>query len=336
MKIAVVGTSLITEKFIDAARMCNGIEVAAVCSRTKEKAAMFGDKFDIPLRFTDLNELAGSPVIDAVYVASPNSFHCEQSVLMMQSGKHVFCEKPIAVSADEFSRMLNVASDAGVVLLEASKHIFSPGIKTIQSTLPEIGSVRRAAFEFNQYSSRYDRLKQGEDSNIFSKELAGGALYDLGVYCVQLMVALWGKPASVVGSSYILRTGVDGLGSAIVDYDGFIVELSYSKITESATPSVIQGENGSIVFDNLSRIEKIDVIKRKSYSALDNLSRSEEKDAAAREKGRRQIDCNAVENQMVYETQAFIDMVKSPEKAKPYNEISMISLEIMDTLKKWN
>ena len=230
--------------------------------------------------------------------------------------------------------MLQFASYYGVVLLEASKHLFSPGLYMIKELLPEIGPIRRAAFEFNQYSSRYDLLKQGEISNIFSKELAGGALLDLGVYCVQFMVALWNKPRTIVGSSYMLSTGVDGLGSAIATYEGFVVELSYSKIVESVTPSIIQGEYGSLVFDNLSRIEKINVLMRKGNSAFDNLSRSEKRDAASREEGRRQIDCAAVENQMVYETNAFLEMIKEPEKAKPYNKISMTSLEIMDQLRR--
>ena len=73
---------------------------------------------------------------------------------------------------------------------------------------------------------------------------------------------------------------------------------------------------------------------RKSNTAFDNLSRSEKRDAASREEGRRQIDCAAVENQMVYETNAFLEMIKEPEKAKPYNRISMTSLEIMDQLRR--
>ena len=334
MRIAVIGTGLITEKFIDAVRECIGIELVAVYSRTKESATRFGDRFNIPLRFTNLGELARCSSVDAVYIASPNSCHFEQSVLMMQNGKHVLCEKPIAVNANEFSIMLQRASDSGVVLLEASKHLFSPGLDLIKELLPEIGPVRRAAFEFNQYSSRYDLLKQGEITNIFSKELAGGALLDLGVYCVQFMVALWDKPRSIVGSSYMLNTGVDGLGSAIATYEGFVVELSYSKIVESVTPSIIQGEYGSLVFDNLSRIEKINVLMRKSNSAFDNLSKSEKGAAASREEGRRQIDCAAVANQMVYETNAFLEMIKEPEKAKPYNKISVTSLEIMDQLRR--
>jgi len=332
MKIAVIGTSLIAGKFIDAVHECAGIELIAVYSRTEENASLFGDRFHIPLRFSNLEELARCPYVDAVYIASPNSCHYKQSVLMMQSKKHVLCEKPIAVSADEFSKMQQIASDNGVVLLEASKHLFSPGLDLIKKLLPEIGPVRRAAFEFNQYSSRYDLLKQGEISNVFSKELAGGALLDIGVYCVQFMVALWGKPNSVVGSSYVLSTGVDGLGSAIATYEGLVVELSYSKIVESVTPSIIQGEYGSLVFDNLSRIEKINVFMRKSNSAFDNLSRSEEKDAASKKEGFRQIDCDAAENQMVYEVNAFLEMTKNPENAKPYNKISMTSLEIMDQL----
>jgi predicted dehydrogenase len=314
MRLAIVGTSLIAERLVSAVSECRDIETVAVYSRTMDKAERFAGTYRIPEIFVDLEALARSSAIDAVYIASPNSCHFEQSVLMMRNGKHVLCEKPISSNAEQLKQMLQVAGENNVVLLEASMHLFAPGIGLLLSLLPEIGTVRRVSLLFNQYSSRYDGFKQGVIHNAFTTERAGGALMDIGVYCVEMMVALFGKPEEVLSSSILLHTGVDGLGAIIAKYDGFLAELSYSKISQSATPSVIQGEDGSLVFDKLSIMESIDVVKRNGET--------------------RRVLCNVPENQMVYEVRAFADMIKDPEKAEPYNEISMISQTIMDVVKE--
>jgi predicted dehydrogenase len=314
MKIAIVGTSRIAEQFASAVAECQGIEAAAVYSRTAENAKRFAGAHNIPETYTDLEELAKSPGIDAVYIASPNSYHAEQSTMMMRGGKHVLCEKPVATSAAEFSQMLSAAKENNVVLLEASMHLFSPGIGHLRSLLPEIGAVRRVSLVMNQYSSRYDAFKRGEIHNVFKLELAGGAMLDIGIYNVELMVALFGEPESIVSSSIFLHTGVDGQGAVIAEYEGFIAELSHSKISQSYTPCAIQGEEGSLMFAWPSIIDKIDVIIRSGE--------------------KRQVKCMGPENQMIYEIQAFLKMAKNPKEAAPYNEISMISQKIMDKVLK--
>ena len=315
-KIAIVGTGDISEKLVNASSGCQDIEVIAVYSRTKEKAESFARTYKIPETYTSLEELAKTPTVNAVYIASPNSCHYDQAMLIMQSGKHVLCEKPIATNADEFSRMLSTAKENNVVLLEATRFFHAPGLELLRGLLPEIGPVRRASIMFNQYSSKYDALKRGEEPNIFSKELAGGALMDLGVYCVELMVALFGEPNGIISSSIFLRTGVDGQGAVIAKYDGFLAELSYSKVSQAATPCVIQGEEGSLLFTKASIIDKIDVIKRNGE--------------------KQQIICHTVENDMVYELQAFAETIREPQKAELFNSYTMTAQSIMDEIKRHN
>jgi len=314
MKFAIIGTSRIAELFAEAVAMCSDVEIAVVYSRTKDNAERFARAFFVPETTTSLEELARNPAIDAVYVASPNSCHYGQSVMMLQNGKHVLCEKPISTSADEFSKMLRVAQENGVVLLEASKHLHAPGIGILRKLIPEIGAVRRASFVFNQYSSRYDRLiKFGEVHNVFSKEMGGGALMDIGVYCIELMVALFGKPELILCSSIMLPSGVDSHGAVIARYDGFLVELGYSKIVQSAVPSVIEGESGSLVFETLSRMKRVDVVMRNGEG--------------------KHVACNCPDNQMVYEIQAFKEMLSDPQMAVPFQDISMTSQILMDEIK---
>jgi len=312
-KMAIVGTSNISEKLLDAMSNCKDIDAVAVYSRTKERGEEFARAFNIPEIYTNLEELAKSTKFDAVYIASPNSLHYEQSILMMRHGKHVLCEKPIATHADDFSHMLSVAKENNVVLIEATRFFHAPGLETLRGLLPEIGQVRRASLLFNQYSSKYEAVKMGETPNIFSKEFAGGALMDLGIYCVELMVALFGEPGEIISSHIPVRTGVDGQGAVIAKYDKFLVELSYSKVSQAATPSIIQGEEGSLLFTKASIIDKIDVVKRNGEN--------------------RQVICYTEENDMIYELIAFADIIKNPEKAEIYNDYTMKSQKIMDEIK---
>jgi len=314
LKIAIVGTGNISEKLLDAMQNCRDIDAVAVYSRTKERAEEFADKYDIPEIYTNLEELAKTSTVDAVYIASPNSLHYEQSILMMRNGKHVLCEKPIATNAEDFSRMLSIAKENNVVLIEATRFYHAPGLEMVRELLPEIGPVRRVSLLFNQYSSKYDAVKMGETPNIFNKEFAGGALMDLGIYCVELMVALFGEPEEIFSSHVPVRTGVDGQGAVIARYDGFLAELSYSKVSQAATPCVIQGEEGSLLFTKASIIDKIDVVKRNGES--------------------RQIVCYTDENDMIYELLAFADIIKKPQKAEIFNEYTIKSLIIMDEIKR--
>jgi len=314
INIAIIGTGDISKKLADALCGCESVELAAVYSRTKEKAEAFASEFNISEIFTNLEELARSPFIDAVYIASPNSCHYQHSMLMMQNRKHVLCEKPIATCADEFLKMLKAAEDNNVVLLEATRFYHAPGLKKLKELLSKISPVRRASLLFNQYSSKYDALKNGETPNIFNKEFAGGALMDLGVYCVELMVALFGEPNEVISSHILLNTGVDGQGAVIAKYDGFLAELSYSKISHAATPCVIQGEKGSLLFIKASIIDKIDVIMRNGETE--------------------QLICYTDENDMIFELQAFAEIINEPQKAEQYNNYTMEAQKIMDEIKQ--
>ena len=116
VKFAVIGTNKITDRFIEAAKFCRNFELTAVYSRTKKRALAYGSKYDVALAYDDLDELAASREVDAVYIASPNSFHAFQSIKMLKGKKHVLCEKTIASNKKELEQMLKVAKENGVIL----------------------------------------------------------------------------------------------------------------------------------------------------------------------------------------------------------------------------
>ncbi len=252
MRFGVIGTGAIVEKFIEAGRKCEGFTLQAVYSRTMERAQAFAQAHGAPLAFDRLEDLAACGEVDAVYVASPNYAHCGQSLIMMAAGKHVLCEKPLASNAAEVRRMQACAKENNVVLLEAMKSVFEPSFDLLRRSLPLLGKLRRATLSYCQYSSRYDKFKQGVVLNAFKPELSNGALMDIGVYCVHPAVMLFGLPKSIQAAGVKLAGGVDGSGSLILGYEDFTVDLLYSKIADGALPSEFQGEAGSLLVGRIS------------------------------------------------------------------------------------
>ncbi|HAL19280.1 MAG TPA: oxidoreductase, partial [Ruminococcaceae bacterium] len=124
VRLATVGTSAITEKFLSAARKTGRFELVTCYSRTGEKGEAFAKAQGFKGCCTDISELAKNPDINAVYIATPNSLHYAQSRIFLENGKHVLCEKPITASAKEYDALLKLADEKGVIYAEAimSRH----------------------------------------------------------------------------------------------------------------------------------------------------------------------------------------------------------------------
>ena len=197
IRFGMVGTGFIADWVLAGARQDARFEAVAICSRSQERADAFAAKHGIPHTFTSLGQMAASPLVDAVYIATPNFLHASQSILCMRHGKHVLCEKPLASNAREARQMVAVARECGVTLMEAMISTLNPNFRVVQEYLPRLGTIRRYFASFCQYSSRYDKFRQGIVLNAFNPELSNGAMMDIGVYTVYPMVALFGRPLGV-------------------------------------------------------------------------------------------------------------------------------------------
>ena len=184
IRFGVVGTNNITDWVIAGARQDERFELVAVCSRTQERANEFASKHSIPYTFTSLEEMAKSPLIDAVYIATPNYVHAEQSILCMNHGKHVLCEKPFASNTREVRQMTEAALKNKVTLMEAMISTLNPNFGIAKEYLKNLGTIRRYFASYCQYSSRYDKFKEGIILNAFKPELSNGAMMDIGIYTV--------------------------------------------------------------------------------------------------------------------------------------------------------
>ena len=273
IRLGVIGTSWITTELIRAANLSGDFVCNAVYSRTAERATAFAAQHGMSHSFTDLAGLAQSDAVDAVYIASPNACHAAQAILMMDHGKHVLCEKPVAANSGELAAMIAAARRNRVVLMEALKTTLLPNFAAIRANLAKLGPIRRFTAVKCQYSSRYDRYKRGEPTNTFDPRLANGSLMDIGVYCVYPIIALFGAPQGVRANAVMLASGVDGAGSVCLQYPQMEALAIHSKINDGVSPSEIQGENGSIVIDQLSTPQRVEI--RYRNGAVEDISRSQ-------------------------------------------------------------
>ncbi len=257
VRFGIIGTNFISDWMLAGARHDSRFEPVAVCSRSQDTADAFAARHNIPHTFTSLEAMAASPLIDAVYIASPNFMHATQSILCMAHGKHTLCEKPMASNAREAKAMIEASERHGVTLMEAMKPTLSPGVREVMRNIGKAGTIRRYFASYCQYSSRYDKLKNGIVLNAFNPAYSNGAIMDIGVYTIYPMVALFGMPREITASGILLPSGADGQGTAVFKYDGMEASVIYSKIADSQLPAEIQGEDGTITIDRINQPEKV-------------------------------------------------------------------------------
>ena len=316
VRFGIIGTSKITDEFLKGAKKVEGFVLNAIYSRKEETAKEYAAKYNVENIFTDLEEMSKSNLIDAVYIASPNAFHYEQAKIFLCNKKHVFCEKSMASNSKEVRDMIELAKQNNVLLMEGMKTTLMPNFKIVMDNLYKIGKVRRYFASYCQYSSRYDKYKEGIILNAFKKELSNGATMDIGVYCIYPMVSLFGAPKEVKANNFMLESGVDGQGSALFKYDDMDGSIIYSKIANSYLPSEIQGEEGTIIIENIHDMNKVTINYTNGNIEV--------------------ISVNQIEENMMYEVKEFIQLITNNTLESKINthENSLNTSKIMEQIRR--
>lgn len=307
LKLGTIGTSWITDSFIESALATSFYELHTVYSRSKETAQEFAEKYGEVTIETDLDALMENPTLDVLYIASPNSLHYEQSLLALRAKKHVMVEKPATLSIEQWDELLQVAKENEVFVLEAARHMHIPNLEIIADEIKKLGTIRGATLPFLQYSSRYDNVLAGEEPNVFSLKFAGGALMDLGIYPVYTAVALFGEPEEVHYFARKIPTGVDGNGTIIFRYADFDVTILIAKNAVSSYEAEVYGENKTLIFDHVTHLNEARLLD----------IRTAEEESIALEKQH--------ENNMYYEAETLAKMIAdkdSPKTKERYKELS--------------
>lgn len=313
LRIGIIGTSFVSDWICQAAQMSESCAITAVFSRDRSRSTAYAEKQCIGACFDDEEAFLSSGEIDAVYVASPNAAHYRQTMAALAHGKHVLCEKPLAINAAQAERMIRFAHELGLILLEAIRPVFDPFLTALRDNLYKVGRVRRATFEFCQYSSRYDRFLAGERPNVFEASLGNASLMDLAVYCLHTCVALFGVPQKLTAGASFLPNGTEAAGTMLLDYPEQQTSIAYSKVTSSVHPSIVQGELGTLAFDTLNQPSYLRMLYRDG--------RTEELFAP-------------VKNNMVHELNAFARLVKDGGSTDDFDEQSLRVMRLLDEARR--
>jgi predicted dehydrogenase len=314
MNFLIVGTNFISDRFAEAAKLVSDVNIRAVYSRREETGRAFAEKNGIDLVYTDYSEALADTQIDAVYVASPTLCHAEHSILAMRAGKDVLCEKMLAADLSDLEKMKKTAKETGRVLLEAMRPAHDPAYNTVREYISRLGKLRRASLEFCQYSSRYDAFLEGKLTNAFDPSMKNSSLSDIGIYPLHAAIMLFGEPIDVISRSVFLENGFEGEGIITLDYGDMLASVIYSKITASVTPSVIEGERGSLTIDKISAPRELVF-----HSRGGDVER---------------IMLDTDENNMTYEIRAFVDMLNGKISSAQYLETTETAQKIVDKIYK--
>lgn len=239
----IIGTGAIAKKFAFGLSKAPGAELVAVGSRARQTADRFADEFDVPHRHASYETLAADGDVDVVYVATPHTFHKACSLLCLDAGKAVLCEKPFTINASEAEEVIASARKRKRFIMEGMWTRFFPAMDKLRELLTEnvVGEIRMVAADFG--------FRAGVDpkARLFNPMLGGGALLDVGVYPVSLASMLLGPPDRIATLAHLGETGVDEQSGMLFGYEGGEIALLYTAVrTTTPHEAFILGTEGRI------------------------------------------------------------------------------------------
>ena len=241
----IVGTGGIGRRTVGDLRLCESAEVVAIASRDQQRADAFAAELGVSRAFGSFSALCESADVDAVYIGVPHGVHFAYAREALLAGKHVLCEKPLTMTADEARELGRIAAENGVFLMEAMWTKFSPAIQRAVEIVQSggIGEVR-----FLQAGLGYPVPADGPP-RFWDAALGGGALYDMGVYPVALAHTFLGSPVAVTATGSMRDDGVDLHEACVLEFASGAQAQFVTSITFAVPPRAwIGGTQGSIVF----------------------------------------------------------------------------------------
>ena len=256
MRLGIAGAGTIVKEFLPKLACMEGFALTAIYNRTVDKAAWLARENGIEKVCEDYDALLDCG-IDAVYIALTNDLHAPFSERALSKGISVIVEKPIASNSKEAERLAGLAQENDCFLFEAVSSPYTDSFGVISRWLPEIGELKLVQSSFTQYSSRYDRFLAGELPAVFDPARSGGALMDLGIYNISLLIGLFGEPAGLQYHANIER-GIDTSGVLTMQYPGFQAVGVAAKDCAELRGALLIGARGKIcAYGHPGRIERV-------------------------------------------------------------------------------
>lgn len=242
IKWGIIGLGNIANQFAADLLLLNDAELVAVASRDYNKANAFAKKYNCSKAYDSYDSLFNDKQVDIIYIATPHDSHAELSIKALEYGKHVLCEKPMALSYKDALRMTEASVKYNIFFMEAFWTRFIPFVQDILEKINSglIGSVNYINADFAFHGS------ETEHKRLFDKKLGGGALYDIGVYPLFLSYLLLGNPEEILAKAIKHKNDIDLQTSMILQYESAQAVLHASIVSESEMKAVISGTKGRI------------------------------------------------------------------------------------------
>jgi predicted dehydrogenase len=247
LRWGILGTGWIAEQQVGDLK-ANGFTVTAVGSRSQSSADAFAAKFGIPAAHPSYEALVADPEVDAIYVATPHPFHAENTELALNAGKHALVEKPFTLNRAEADRLVALAAEKGLVVLEAMWTRYLPTMVRLREIIAAgtLGDVRTVIADHNQ------NLPKDPEHRINNPDLGGGALLDLGIYPVSFAWDVLGEPETVYATAAKTATGVDRQTAIVLGYaEGRQAVLHTALDTAGPNTASVIGTDGWIAVDSV-------------------------------------------------------------------------------------
>ncbi len=254
-----IGLGVISRKFAKGLAFVPDAEIYAVASRSQEKADAFGAEFGATKCYGNYEDLAKDPNVDVAYIGTPNNYHLPQTLLCLKAGKHVLCEKPFAVNAKEAKAMIDCAREESLFLMDAFWTRYFPAMYKLRELVAEkvIGDVMLVTADFG------GRGPVVPEKRHFNPDLAGGAMLDVGSYCIQFASMIYGKPPTDIASQVAIgETGVDELSVLVFKYSDYEMAALTSAI-RLTTPheARVMGTEGYIAIPDFWHPSELTVVR---------------------------------------------------------------------------
>lgn len=307
----ILGTGHIARQFAEGLKAARGAVLQAVGSRTMDTARQFGASFQVPNCHGSYEALAQDPDVDVIYIATPHPLHMDNSILCLEAGKAVLCEKPFTINRQEAEKVVACAKSNNLFLMEAMWTRFLPAVRQAVTWVQDgvIGDVHMIRADFGFYAD-YD-----EEPNLFDPAMGGGALLDVGIYPLSFAALFLGAaPQRLVSAAQIGPTGVDEQNSVILHYDnGALATASSAVRTETPQDACIIGEKGFITL-------------HPCFWRADTLTLS------VQERNPETLHLPLVGNGYNYEAEAVMDCLRDGQKECPRMPLdeSIALMELMD------
>lgn len=238
----IIGLGNIANKFATDLAEVENAELVAVAARNQQRADEFAVKYNSKKAYNSYAALAKDADVDAVYIATPHSFHKEHSILCLQHKKAVLCEKPLAMNLQEVTEMIAVAKENNVLLMEALWTFFLPHFRYVLDIVKseELGKLKSLEADFG-FFREFDTT-----SRLFKKEVGGGSLLDIGIYPIFAALATLGKPDAINANATFFENGADSSCTMSFYYENAKATLKSTLLEKTETEAVFTFEKATV------------------------------------------------------------------------------------------